>query len=267
MNGELAQRIALVMWGNEIITRTVPAEFLDSHATTNFVRSFLFDPVPRRWPAKPVMRQSVSGWFTDLLDAGTNRLELDALGQLLGGGSEPLDTHLSAAFVNSVPTPIIAQTRKSTVWAATWQVQDGPRPSDSRIWNVHYSLVNHTSLAALTHPSIADGTVRLKAALTEIAHFATANKTGHWIQWFQDALTLLYDHEPVVPYWPDLCPPGDPARSRLLAASVKAFVFGGMGSWNDLGFETDAAQQSYLALTRQLYNAVMFAIDATTNAN
>jgi hypothetical protein len=137
MNGELAQRIALVMWGNEIITRTVPAEFLDSHATTNFVRSFLFDPVPRRWPAKPVMRQSVSGWFTDLLDAGTNRLELDALGQLLGGGSEPLDTHLSAAFVNSVPTPIIAQTRKSTVWAATWQVQDGPRPSDSRIWNVH----------------------------------------------------------------------------------------------------------------------------------
>ena len=49
-----------------------------------------------------------------------------------------------------------------------------------------------------------------------------------------------------------------------MAAAVSAYVFGGMGSWNDMWFEDDAAA-SYQDITRSLYQAVMFAIDAAAN--
>jgi hypothetical protein len=38
----------------------------------------------------------------------------------------------------------------------------------------------------------------------------------------------------------------------LVAAASKAWVFGWMGSWNDMGFEDKAEQQEYDEVSREL---------------
>jgi hypothetical protein len=67
-----------------------------------------------------------------------------------------------------------------------------------------------------------------------------------------------------VPYYADSVPPHGLDHARVAAAAFKSFVFGGMGSWNDLSFQGDAAR-NYEQLTKDLYAAVMFALDATAN--
>jgi hypothetical protein len=45
----------------------------------------------------------------------------------------------------------------------------------------------------------------------------------------------------------------------------QAWVFGGMGSWNDLGFPDAADNDRYRAVTAGLYDAVLGAIAAAAN--
>jgi hypothetical protein len=51
----------------------------------------------------------------------------------------------------------------------------------------------------------------------------------------------------------------------LLDASQKAWVFGGMGSWNDLGSEGDD-QKLYERLSDRLFRAVNEAIEAAATS-
>ena len=62
-------------------------------------------------------------------------------------------------------------------------------------------------------------------------------------------------------YHQDLAPGGvlTDLASALLDACQKAWVFGGMGSWNDLGFEGDS-QRDYERMSESLFGAVTRAI-------
>jgi hypothetical protein len=51
---------------------------------------------------------------------------------------------------------------------------------------------------------------------------------------------------------------------NLLASAQAAWVFGGMGSWNDLGFDGND-QQEYTALSDELFLLLNQAIGATVN--
>jgi len=83
----------------------------------------------------------------------------------------------------------------------------------------------------------------------------------------QGALKLGDAPDPVPPYHPDMFPPtayGRPAR-RLLAMATRADVFGGMGSWNDLGFEPGEATREYEEISAELYATVAAAFVAAVN--
>lgn len=56
-----------------------------------------------------------------------------------------------------------------------------------------------------------------------------------------------------------------PCAEDLLAAAQWAWVFGGMGSWNDMSFEGDDSTE-YAQLTQELYAAVNEAVVVATNA-
>ena len=57
------------------------------------------------------------------------------------------------------------------------------------------------------------------------------------------------------------------AARQLLLASSSAWVFGGMGSWNDLSFEKEEDNQHYETLSTALYNAINRGILAATNSS
>ncbi len=52
----------------------------------------------------------------------------------------------------------------------------------------------------------------------------------------------------------------------MLAACQKAWVFGGMGSWNDMGFDGED-QKDYVRLSEALFQALNAAIVAAANAS
>ena len=52
---------------------------------------------------------------------------------------------------------------------------------------------------------------------------------------------------------------------QLAAMAARAWVFGGMGSWNDLGFELRAVEAEYDEVSRNLYAAVLLALLASAN--
>jgi hypothetical protein len=44
---------------------------------------------------------------------------------------------------------------------------------------------------------------------------------------------------------------------RLVAAAVRSWVFGGMGSWNDIGFSDPALLSVYNSVSEDLYMSVI----------
>jgi hypothetical protein len=71
-----------------------------------------------------------------------------------------------------------------------------------------------------------------------------------------------------VGYHKALCPDGslsDLAASMLKAAQA-AWVFGGMGSWNDMGFDGDV-QMEYGRLSDSLFNLLNEAIEAAATSS
>ncbi len=89
-----------------------------------------------------------------------------------------------------------------------------------------------------------------------------------WSEWFRAALQRASASRAVFDYYPDVLPLTgytEPAR-RLLSACEKAWVFGGMGSWNDVGFETPELEARYRSLTPELFSAVLFGVAAAVNS-
>jgi len=56
------------------------------------------------------------------------------------------------------------------------------------------------------------------------------------------------------------------AAQQLLFAAGTAWVFGGMGWWNDMGFDEKDVQENYLRLSQQLYEQLLQSILATSNS-
>ena len=74
---------------------------------------------------------------------------------------------------------------------------------------------------------------------------------------------MLEEVEPDLGYHHDLVPPDWYAEARrVLAAARRAWVFGGMGWWNDVSFEDDALLKDYESVSVDLYSAVVDAIAA-----
>ena len=71
-----------------------------------------------------------------------------------------------------------------------------------------------------------------------------------------------------MPFHPDLLPDtGFSLEARqILASAAQADVFGGMGSWNDMGFEQVDTQREYKKVTKELYEAIKLDIIMASNS-
>ena len=108
----------------------------------------------------------------------------------------------------------------------------------------------------------------LESVLTRVESFARSHDVEYFADVFRRALDSLTSDAAEQPYHRDLLPPagyGAEAR-RILAACGHAWVFGGMGSWNDLGFERPEDQREYEQLSEELYAAVNRGIEESANS-
>jgi hypothetical protein len=143
-----------------------------------------------------------------------------------------------------------------------WALGDRER-EDRRIWLVRYTGRLLEGAPPVDAPSVEHATAELEAALRRAAAFARAGDEylRRWTEVFDAAL-----EGGALPDLP-LLPASAPAEARRLAGMAAAsWVFGGMGSWNDIGFGTDdPLRTEYDAVSADLYAAVLGGLAGAAN--
>lgn len=132
---------------------------------------------------------------------------------------------------------------------------------------VTYGCVASGVSAALPPAQLEDVLARLRKSLTEIHAFSSGHDyCSGFTACFERALASL-DEGVRKGFHQDLVPAGQlpEASMRILEACQHAWVFDGMGSWNDMGFE-GAEQAEYDRVSEQLFTAINQAIPAAVNA-
>jgi hypothetical protein len=111
---------------------------------------------------------------------------------------------------------------------------------------------------------------QLRQAISKAKNFSERPdlNVSSWATWFANALDLLDSPDPKAPFHPDMLPnSGFSLDARqILASGTQAYVFSGMGSWNDMGFEQPETHREYLKITNQLYEAVKLGVVAASNS-
>lgn len=264
VNGELAQAICLASYGSVWLASAAhpePPVLERENSTFKFVGSVWFQFLAGS-SAQQFRADTVTDWLRQLRARQAERLWLvipeakpvTDLGQ-------PVDEHMLAGFANAGRWSIVTTgVRQPEVWRASWSVGDRNAPGH-RIWSVRYEGI-YADRVTPPRPDLKDATAQLTAALEAARSFAMSQAMDGWSAWFERALTVS-DH---IPYHPDMLPPAYPSEARHLAAmAARAYVFGGMGSWNDVFFEDDAVAAEYAAVSRNLYSALLLASVASVN--
>jgi len=257
MNAELAQSLAIA-----------------THATMWLADSPGRDPGSGGLPSLPgfadlIAFDSVAGveaWVERLADDGVDRLWFAVAG--LGTDDRPAD-HLTpavAGFLGGVPVGLLSTgSASSHVWQVRWSTATLAADGTEVL------VANYLSQPASTGPaqvSTGTATEELDRALRRATQFAEQQQLSTWARVFAEARQQPErDGSPqdapsrgVFPAsWPD------PDGPRLVDTALAAWVFGGMGSWNDLGFDDREAQQEYEQVSGELLETVLRACVAAVN--
>lgn len=257
MQGHFAQQIAITTYGNAFLAGATGVEwetFYPSNDTFTFCEYVRFvDRTPENSGQQATAyADDPLRWFERLAHTGVSRLRLGC-GRIEG---EPL----SRWFIETT------KANESDFWDSRWDVGDQARP-DQRIWRVTYGRVA-VDQPPFPAPRI-DATElkdRFAANLLAIGEFARRHRLDMFAKPFTSALAALNGERSDWKGY-DLAPPSflPPYAENLLAAAQWAWVFGGMGSWNDMSFEGDDSKD-YARLTQELYQAVNEAVVVAANA-
>ena len=267
MNGPIAQLVALTCRGNASLQgRRPPTPFFPDHSTCRFCDRVAFVAPTRTWfgrgPAR-VVAATPDAWFEWLREARVRSLRMMREPQ-----RHPLASdRMTAGFANGGGNWLLSafDGESSNHWLAHWDVWNREAPAQ-RIWRVEYRLVRRSSGRDPT-PDVDAVTAALRLALADIRDFSAAHDCDPFTGNFDRALAALDGAAPAPDYHADLFEPGmlSDAATWLLAAAGHASVFGGMGSWNDLGFSGDA-QATYERVSEALFAAVNAALCAAANS-
>ena len=263
MNGELANVIALALQGTAWLQNpsAAPPDLEGVNSTFQYVGSVRFEPPPSRWRRTEAL-SSTGTWLRWLRAQRVRRLWL-VIPEATGG---PLEPHVEVAFSNGGQWATLATGRRASIWLPRWEVGDR-NAADNRAWSVTYVGAWADGSTVPSRVPIDSALTSLADALAEARELAQEQALDMWADWFADGLERGRAARAEVPFHPDLAPrpPVTEEVARLLAAAAKSFVFGGMGSWNDVWLSDADARSRYDAVSRDLYRAVLGAFVAATN--
>jgi hypothetical protein len=182
-----------------------------------------------------------------------------------------ISDRMSAAFVGgggSWAMETILPKGRSATWMARWVVWNQKAP-DRRIWRVDYGRVSEGPIRKFEVADLDSVTKRFRSALAEIHAFSEGHNCGGFTACFARGMeTLDSGGAKRLGFHKDLSPQGDVRElaAALLDAAQSAWVFGGMGSWNDMGFD-GADQKEYDRVSEQLFAEINEAIETGANAS
>ena len=205
-----------------------------------------------------ILANDVLGWFSHLETDGIKYLQLDLLNL----------QHLPPPYATSLFSAggaWVIQTDQGKCWQSNWSFVY-PRSRQAPLWKIEYWERDNASVVR-DFPSIETAYRDLQNALVEAQNFSEKRKFG-WEKWFRKALQLLHDPTPVPPFYADLLPSTvkNIKVRQLLAGTLQAWVFGGLGSWNDVYITDSSLEMEYQQISRSLYKAVMQSVGSVINS-
>lgn len=268
MVGPTAQLAALTCHLNARRQGIAAPRFFPDNTTCRFCESVQFLYPKRGWFRRKVRWEVVAGtpddWLGSIVDGRFSRAVL-----VHRAVDDPLfSDRLSAGMIGGGGRwlLLIQRGELSDCWESGWEVGNR-EAADQRIWRVQYARVAERVSVTSDHESVEELTNRLTDTLNEIEAFARGQNLGGFADCFLKAQACLTTDDPLaLVYHRDLAPPGIltlPA-ARLLACCQAGWVFGGMGSWNDLGFDGND-QTVYETLSDRLFSLMNQAICAGVN--
>lgn len=265
MNGELAQIIFLVSYGNAYLSKGAAQEFdVASNSTFKYLSSLSFSRYKSdQFTDGELVAKSVAEWFAFLRYVNVSRLWNISL----TWPRQDIPEYVAAGFSGGLPTAIQAVLPGGfELWVPHWQT-GGPK---NKPWIVEYRGMLVPGPFFSPTPQMNEVKDNLRRAVSQALEFSKRSDANlaMWSDWFSQSLEMLDSHLPKAPYHPDFLPgEGFSMDARqLMAAAAQAYVFGGMGSWNDMGFVNPITQKEYEEITISLYAAVKSAIILASNS-
>lgn len=261
MNGELAQLAALVAYGNDWLEgdRSRPTD-VASGTTFQFVNDVRFE-LSTGWLKKRLLTADSPGaWLQGCAERGVTALWLDPHPTPAG----QLPAHIAAAFANGSRCSIVAVGPGSERWVAGWSVGRVGAP-DNRIWDVLY-VGSSDRNGRIVIPDLDTAREQLERQVSAARDLATRFGWTDWAGWFVEALAAGKSNEPRTRLHDDAMPASaELANRQLFALASGSYVFGGMGSWNDLGAPDPHGEADYQRISTDLYSAVLEAVAAAVS--
>ena len=258
MDGALAQVIAIATHGSAWLRERSSVdleEFAAHNSSFQYVGELTFFP-----------SGGVNPWLEVQEANSIERIWLSIAGL---GGSRPtgaLEPHVAIAFAGGSHGGLLtAHGNGRHLWEAEWTVGD-KNAADRRIWRVTYGA--REVPVDPQRPDVEEAAKRLAAALSAARDFAHRQDLKSWPEVFSEALRQWTEPGLSPRYHPDLFPPGqfDERAVRLASMAQMANVFGGMGSWNDMGFADREEVEAHRAISRELFAAMLEAFVASVNS-
>jgi hypothetical protein len=272
MTGNLSQIIALTTYGNDFFRNgNIPFHFESEHTVFQFCNKVDFRESDKLFFFSKLRENVIAdhpvAWFEYLKQSGCKELRLyfeysktqnlakdHKLAGMVGGGGNWLIEAIYADYSN--------------YWANRWQVTDR-NAIDQKIWSVNYirtGVKQRISNLQMDHGKVKH---MLGQILTEISDFAFKQHLKNWAEQFDKAKMILESTQPEENfYFKNLIPIDNyslEARQILFAAAA-SWVFGGMGSWNDLIFDHKQDNKTYDRLSEELYSCINGAVIAAANS-
>ena len=237
MNFHLAQLVAIARHANAHLKgRKIDRESLDIVCTPckRIAFAVFGDGQVQR------IAKSPRDWFAALEKKGAYEVRL--IHQTYDD-DHPLPEHIAVAFEGSDEDwamEVLMPENKSHFWFARWE--DGGKPG------VSYGLMAMAETQPQAVSDIETASRELKQALENIHRFAQKHACNPFTGHFATALHTLQRG----------------GADALNEACNTAWVFGGMGSWNDMGFSGKDGEE-YDRVTRQLHTRINEALIAAAS--
>lgn len=265
MSKNIARNVALVTYGN-LFLQGKGAEFdIDTLITHNcYGLDFVDPPIEGIAGSIKVLASDTNKWFSYLKDQGAKKLKLF----FKNSEQSDLPDHISSAFVGGGSHWFIEVQFISTsdLYLSEWIPSDGSG-IDRR--KTHYLRFNR-DMTHLDDPSlsVSESREKLDTVLRELSDFAGEfEHVKTWVSNFENARNTLTEFEPKVA--DEFLPAGIYSKEarQLIEAAFASWVFGGMGSWNDMAHMAMSSDnhKSHTTLSEELYSAICDAVASAVN--
>jgi len=262
MSGPVAQLLSLISYAKHFLqTGKIVTSYYPNNMIFKFCNSVDFRHLNLSKNSSHQDEQIIAKdpieWFDFLKQDGCQQLKAYYESSKANGINMP--DHMLAGFVGGGGTWLIEAiySSYSDFWVNRWKVTKQNDPN-RKIWSVSYGRSQVQQPIINLCPDVQETKEMLTSSLTEIQSFATKRKLDNWAAIFQNALRILDSLESAPAFNHDLIYKFNytlPALQLIYSANA-AYVFGGMGSWNDLGFATTEENKEYNKLSALLYDSI-----------